>query len=212
MQGGKVQRYLKSVKYGFYVITHPFDGFWDLKREHRGTLAGALTFAVLTVLLLVIQKQGTAFLFNMNRLEEVDMMVDIVTVGLLFVLWCVSNWCLTSLMDGEGKMRDIAIFTGYSLLPVLIIQFPLILVSHVITAEEGTFYYVFTVISYIWTVALLLFGMMVTHQYTMKKTLLTAVLTLVGMAIIMFVALLFFSVIQQFLTFVVTAYKEVRFR
>lgn len=212
MQGGKVQRYLKSVKYGFYVITHPFDGFWDLKREQRGTLAGALTFAVLTVLLLVLQKQGTAFLFNMNRLEEVDMMVDIVTVGLLFVLWCVSNWCLTSLMDGEGKMRDIAIFTGYSLLPMLIIQFPLILVSHVITAEEGTFYYVFTVISYIWTVALLLFGMMVTHQYTMKKTLLTTVLTLVGMAVIMFVALLFFSVIQQFLTFVVTAYKEVRFR
>ena len=212
MQGGKFQKYLKSVKYGFYVITHPFDGFWDLKREQRGTLAGALTFTVLTVLMLVLQKQGTAFLFNMNRLEEVDMMVDIVTVTLLFVLWCVSNWCLTSLMDGEGKMRDIAIFTGYSLLPLLIIQFPLILFSHMITAEEGTFYYVFSVISYIWTVALLLLGMMVTHQYSMKKTLLTTGLTLVGMAIILFVALLFFSVIQQFLTFVVTAYKEIRFR
>ena len=207
-----MQKYLKSMLYGFHVITHPFDGFWDLKREHRGTLGAAVTFAVLTVLMLVVQKQGTAFLFNTNRLEDVDMMVDIVTVALLFILWCVANWCLTSLMDGEGKMRDIAIFTGYSLLPMLLIQFPLVLVSHVITTEEGTFYYVFTVISYIWTVALLLLGMMVTHQYSMKKTLLTTVLTLVGMAIILFIALLFFSVIQQFLTFIVTAYKEIRFR
>lgn len=207
-----MQKYLKSMAYGFYVITHPFDGFWDLKREKRGTLAAAVTFAVLTVLMLVVRKQGTAFLFNMNRLEDVDMMVDIVTVGLLFILWCVANWCLTSLMDGEGKMQDIAIFTGYSLLPMLIIQFPLVVVSHMITTEEGTFYYVFTVISYLWTIALLLLGMMVTHQYSMRKTLVTTVLTLVGMAIILFIALLFFSVIQQFLTFIVTAYKEIRFR
>lgn len=207
-----MQRYLKSMAYGFHVITHPFDGFWDLKREHRGTLAAALSFAVLTVLMLVVRKQGTAFLFNMNRLEDVDMMVDIVTVGLLYILWCVSNWCLTSLMDGEGKMRDIAIFTGYSLLPLLIIQFPLVLLSHVITTEEGTFYYVFSVISYIWTIALLVLGMMITHQYSMKKTLATTVLTLLGMAIILFIGLLFFSVIQQFLTFIVTAYKEIRFR
>lgn len=207
-----MQKYLKSMAYGFHVITHPFDGFWDLKREKRGTLAAAATFAVLTVLMLVVRKQGTAFLFNMNRLEDVDMMVDIITVGMLFILWCVANWCLTSLMDGEGKMQDIAIFTGYSLLPMLIIQFPLVVVSHMITAEEGTFYYVFTVISYLWTIALLVLGMMITHQYSMKKTLVTTVLTLVGMAIILFIALLFFSVIQQFLTFIVTAYKEIRFR
>jgi len=207
-----MQKYLKSLKYGFHVMTHPFDGFWDLKREHRGTLAGAMTFVVLTVLMLVIQKQNTAFLFNMNRLEQIDVLVDIITVGLLFVLWCVSNWCLTSLMDGEGKMRDIAIFTGYSLLPLLLIQFPLIGLSHVITTEEGTFYYVFTVISYIWTAALLLFGMMVTHQYSMKKTILTTILTLVGMAIITFIGLLFFSVIQQIVTFIVTVYKEIRYR
>lgn len=207
-----MQKYLKSLKYGFHVMAHPFDGFWDLKREHRGTLAGAMTFVVLTVLMLVIQKQNTAFLFNMNRLEQIDVLVDIITVGLLFVLWCVSNWCLTSLMDGEGKMRDIAIFTGYSLLPLLLIQFPLIGLSHVITTEEGTFYYVFTVISYIWTAALLLFGMMVTHQYSMKKTILTTILTLVGMAIITFIGLLFFSVIQQIVTFIVTVYKEIRYR
>lgn len=205
-------QYLQSVKYGLHVIFHPFDGFWDLKREKKGTVEAALTFVAATIFMLVVQKQNTAFLFNQYRLEYINVLVDIITVGLLYILWCVSNWCLTSLMDGEGKMKDIAIFTGYSLVPLLLIQFPLIGVSHLITVEEGTFYYVFTVISYLWTALLLLVGMMETHQYTMKKTILTTVLTLIGMMIILFIGLLFFSVIQQILTFVVTIYKEVRFQ
>ena len=194
-------QYLRTLKYGFYVIFHPFDGFWDLKKEHRGSVAASFTFIVLTIFMLVVQKQNTAFLFNMNRLETIDV-----------ILWCVSNWCLTSLMDGEGKMRDIIIFTGYSLVPLWLIQFPLIGMSHMITAEEGTFYYVFTTISYLWTGALLLAGMMVTHQYSVKKTLFTTLLTIIGMAILLFIGLLFFSVIQQIATFVMTIYKEVRFR
>ena len=55
-------------------------------------------------------------------------------------------------------------------------------------------------------------GMMVTHQYSVKKTLLTTILTIIGMGILLFIGLLFFSVIQQIVTFAVTIYKEVRFR
>lgn len=205
-------QYLRTLGYGFHVIFHPFDGFWDLKREHRGSVGAALTFVILTIFMLVVQKQNTAFLFNTNRLETINVMVDIITVGLLCILWCVSNWCLTSLMDGEGKMKDIMIYTGYSLIPLWLIQFPLVGMSHLITTEEGTFYYVLSTISYIWTIGLLLAGMMVTHQYSVKKTLFTTLLTIIGMAILLFIGLLFFSVIQQIVTFVITIYKEVRFR
>ena len=140
-------QYLRTLKYGFHVIFHPFDGFWELKKEQRGSIGAAFTFIVLTIFMLVVQKQNTAFLFNTNRLDTIDVMVDIVTVGLMCILWCISNWCLTSLMDGEGKMRDIIIFTGYSLVPLWLIQIPLVCMSHLIKAEEGTFYYVFSTIS-----------------------------------------------------------------
>ena len=205
-------RYLQTLKYGLHVIVHPFDGFWDLKRERRGSLAVALTVVALTILTFVIQKQNTAFLFNMNRLKELNVVVDIVTVLLLYVLWCVSSWCLTSLMDGEGTIKDIAIATGYAIIPIALINLPLVGISHLITAEEGAFYVTLGVISYIWAGALLFFSMMITHQYSMKKTILTVILTILGMAIILFIGLLFFSVIQRMLTFVITIYKEIRFR
>ena len=205
-------QYLNSLKYSLYVITHPVDGFWDLKREKRGSLSAAATILVLVILTSIIKKQNTSFLFNFNRLDELNVVVDIVTVFLVYILWCVANWCLTSLMDGEGKMTDIMIATAYALVPVVLINLPLVPVSHVITAEEGTFYTVFTVISYLWAGMLLIFGTMVTHQYSMKKTILTMICTVVGMAIILFIGLLFFSVIQRTITFIATIYQELRFR
>ena len=205
-------RYGKTLKYAFHVIFHPFDGFWDLKREHRGSLAAALTFVVLTILTLTLEKQKTAFLFNPHRLEEINVVVDIVTVLLLYILWCVANWCLTSLMDGEGKFTDILIATGYSLFPIILLRLPMILMSYMLTSTEGSFYDVVGIVSYLWAAALLILGTMITHQYTMKKTLLTCICTIVGMGIIMFIGLLFFNVIQQMITFVSIIYEEIRFR
>ena len=204
-------RYVKELKYGFHVIFHPFNGFWELKREHRGSLAAALTFVGIFIMLTTFEKQTTGFLFNPVRLKDVNVVVDILTVTLIYVLWCVANWCLTSLMDGEGKMKDIFIAMGYAVLPMILIRLPMIALSLALTIEEGTFYYVLGSLSYIWTGILVFFGTMVTHQYSFKKTVLTCVFTVLGMAIIMFIGLLFFSVIQQMITFFTTIYKEIRF-
>ena len=114
-------------------------------------------------------------------------------------------------MDGEGKMKDILIATGYALLPIILIRLPMVVMSLAITAEEGTFYYVLDTVSYLWAGALVFFGTMVTHQYSLKKTVLTCLCTILGMAIILFIGLLFFNVIQQMLTFIITVYKEIRF-
>ncbi len=205
-------QYFKTLKYGLHVMVHPFDGFWDLKRERRGSLAAALTIVVLTIVTYVVQKQNTAFLFNFNRLEQLNVTEDIITVFLLFLLWCVSSWCLTSLMDGEGTLKDIAIATGYAILPIVLINLPLVAISYVIAADEGAFYYTFGTISYLWAGGLLFFSMMVTHQYSFKKTIMTVILTILGMAIILFLGLLFFSVIQKIIIFALTIYKEIRFR
>ncbi len=203
--------YVKELKYGLHVIFHPFDGFWDLKKEHRGSLAAALTFVVIVIMLMTFEKQTTGFLFNTVRLKDVNVVVDILTVTMIYVLWCVANWCLTSLMDGEGNMKDIFIAMGYALIPLILVRIPMIILSLGITAEEGTFYYVLDVFSYIWTGILVFFGTMITHQYSFKKTVLTCICTVIGMGIIMFIGLLFFNVIQQMITFFTTIYKELRF-
>lgn len=204
--------YGKSLKYVFHLIFHPFDGFWDLKFEKRGSIPAAFTLVLLTIITFSIEKQSTGFLFNMNRLSELNIVVDVTTVLLLYILWCSANWCTTSLMDGKGRMLDILIAVGYSLAPLVLIRLPLVIVSHFITTNEGSFYTVLQTISILWTLLLLFLGTMITHQYTVKKTILTCLITILGMGILMFIGLLFFNVIGRMMTFVVTIYKELRFR
>lgn len=203
---------LDPYKYVFHVILHPIDGFWDLKREKRGSLGAALLFVALTILTLAVEKMGTAFLFNPNRLSEINVMVDVITVILVYVLWCVANWCTTSLMDGKGKMKDILIAVGYALFPIVLIRLPMVLLSHVIILDEGAFYYIFGFISYAWTLALVFTATMMTHEYTLGKTVFTCAITVIAMGIILFIGLLFFNVISEIITFVSTVYKEIRFR
>lgn len=202
----------KTLGYVFYVIFHPLDGFWDLKREKRGSVKAALLFVALTILTLALEKLDTAFLFNPYRLSEVNVMVDIITVLLVFSLWCTANWCTTSLMDGKGKMKDIVTAMGYALFPIILLRLPMVLLSHMITLEEGAFYYIIGFAAYLWTAVLVFTGTMMTHEYTVGKTVFTCIITIVGMGIILFIGLLFFNVISEIVVFVSTVYKEIRFR
>ena len=57
------RRYLRSLKYSLYVITHPFDGFWDLSREKKGTTAAAHTMLALFLITYVLKLMYTNFQF-----------------------------------------------------------------------------------------------------------------------------------------------------
>ena len=205
-------KYLDSLKFSFYVIFHPFKGFWDLKHEKRGSMAAAMTFVVLLIITYILRRQYTGFIFNENDPKELNVFIEIISVLLPFFLWATANWCITTLMDGEGSYRDIVIATAYALVPLILINLPLVPFSRIINMEEGAFYYFFASVSVLWTGALILAGASVTHQYTMTKTVFTSILSVVGMGLMIFIGLLVFSLLQQMISFVYTIYREIAFR
>ncbi|REK75227.1 Yip1 family protein [Paenibacillus paeoniae] len=203
---------MELLKQSFYVIFHPFNGFWELKNENKGRLTLALSLLFLLAISNILNRQLAGFHVNFNRLSDLNSIEELQFVILPFVLWCVANWSLTTLMDGEGKFRDIVIATGYSLLPFILIYIPLTIISNFITLKEATFYYLMQNIAFIWFIFLLFVGTMNAHQYTAGKTVVTMLLTLVVMGIIVFLGLLFFSLVQQITNFITTIYYELIFR
>ncbi|SEN70821.1 Yip1 domain-containing protein [Amphibacillus marinus] len=207
-----MRSYLAELKYSLHVVVRPFDGFWDLQREQRGSLRAALTIVLLTIATYIFRRQYTGFLFNYNQITRLNIVLEVISVLLPFLLWCVANWCLTTLADGEGTFIEIFNATAYALTPIVLINLPLIPISYLITSEEGAFYYFFLTISLIWTVCLIILSTMITHQYSMKKTFLTITGILIGMAVMVFIGLLFTSVIQQIFGFFYVIYREIVFR
>ena len=62
---------------------------------------------------------------------------------------------------------------------------------------------------FIWAIILLFFGTLVTHDYSIAKNLITIIGTILAMAIIMFVIILFSSLVIKMVTFVIAIFKEI---
>lgn len=205
-------RYLGTLKYALYVITHPFDGFWDLTHEKRGSIAAANTILILTLLARIMKLQFTSFVFQRVYWEDVNIFLYLASVLFPLALWCVGNWGLTTLFDGKGTLKQIYMATCYGLTPYPLLQFPLIVFSNMVTYEERQFYSVLSTISLIWAALLILAAMIQIHEYTVKKTLLFTVATGGAMLVMVFILLLFFSMISQGVAYFISIGREILFR
>ena len=64
----------------------------------------------------------------------------------------------------------------------------------------------------IWTVLLIFVGMMVTHDYTLSKNFITTLGTIVAMVFIMFVAILFTTLVGKIVSFITNIVTEISYR
>ncbi|MBE5928918.1 MAG: YIP1 family protein [Lachnospiraceae bacterium] len=208
----KLNHFGKTLKYSLHCIVSPFDGFWDLTHEKRGS-AGAATFIMLMTILTGIWKtRYTSFVFIRVQWEYFNIIMDICSFLLPFFVWILSNWCLTTLFDGKGNMKDIYIGSCYALTPYVLIQLPMIFASNYITFEEGAFYNYFLTFSLIWCAFLFLASVMQIHDFSFGKALFSILCILVGMLVIVFLLVLFFSLFSDAIAFFVSLYKEIAFR
>ena len=83
------------------------------------------------------------------------------------------------------------------------------ILSNVLTTSEGSIVSLLVSIAYVWVALLLFFGMLVTHDYSLGKNFLITIFTIVAMAVIMFVAILFSSLVIKMVTFVMSIITEV---
>ena len=208
----KWDKYVASMKYAKYVLFHPFDGFWDLTHEKRGSLAAATTYLALFLITRVVQLLFTNFQFINAPLQYINIFEQAASLLLPFLILCLANWSMTTLFDGKGRFSDIYIAMCYALVPCTLIQLPMVFVSNFISFDEAAFYNVLISFSNIWCVFLVFIGLMQVHDYSPSKTLVFLVVTVVGALIIIFLLLVFFSLLGDAASYFISLYREIAFR
>ncbi len=202
----------EELLYAFHVIFHPFDGFWDLKHEKRGSVKSATIILMITVLAFFYRSIGSGYIINQSNTKAQNVVGTILAVILPLALWAIANWCLTTLFDGEGSMKDIYIACCYALTPLPMFMIPLTIFSNFILKDEAGIINIISTIAFIWLGLLVFFGMMVTHDYSPFKSILTSLGTIVGMMFLMFLGLLFTTLMSQIIKFVTNIATEIGFR
>ena len=119
---------------------------------------------------------------------------------------------MTTLFDGEGSLKDIIIACGYALAPMPLFLIISTALSNVVALEEAQIVSLLVTISFVWAAFLIFFGMMVTHDYTIGKNILTVGGTIVAMVCIMFIAILFTTLLGKMVSFVTNIVTELQFR
>ncbi len=203
---------LREYRYSNYVMFHPFDGFWDLKREKRGSVKAANLLLVLFVITYALRTQYTAYMFSGKLSNQINVLFELAKMLIPIFLWIVSNWCFTTLMSGEGNMKDIYVATMYALKPYIISAIPLLLLSHCLSNDEAFIYTALSTIVTLWMLALILLGMKTTHDYSLLKGIIAAILTIVGILLIIFLALVMVNVVQDIYSLISSVVKEISYR
>ena len=206
------KEYFAALKYAKHVITHPFDGFWDMAHEHKSNVWAATTYFALFLITYVLKLMYTSFQFILAPIQYINVFQRAASLALPFLVLCFANWALTTLFDGKGRLKDIYIAMCYALVPYIIIQLPCILISRIITFDEASFYNVLLSISLIWCIFLAFVGLMQVHDYSPGKTIIFIIATVLGAAVVIFLVLVFFSLLSDAVGFFVSLYREVAFR
>lgn len=205
---------LKHIPYCCYCLSHPFEGFFRMKEDKRKqSVAAAIILYAFLVFSAIAKQQLTSYMFaNVEVQLTLDVLKMTISTILPYMLWVVSSWCFTSLMDGEGNLKDIFCATAVAAIPVIAVNIVLIPLSYLMTSDESNLYDFISALGTILMLAYMFLSMMSTQQYSVLKAIVTSILTLIGMMVIAFVVILIFYLIQQVWGFISSVFSEISYR
>lgn len=199
-------------KYMFYTISHPMDGYYWIRHAERGSVPLAILMVVIFSFCFTANRLLASFVVNDLDPRAVDSIYELSGVLAFYLLICVGNWSITCLMNGEGRLKDIAIAVGYGTVPISVVLLAATLISQVIADDEQAFYILLVAVGIAYGLIMILIGIMQVHNYTLGKTLLTLFLTIIAMLIIVFLVLLLSNLLGMVFNFFRSIYTEIIFR
>jgi tetratricopeptide (TPR) repeat protein len=208
----KDDKWYQDMTFSFYMFKHPIDGYYGIKREGKGSVFTASIYYALFFILYLIYIFETSFIFNDQIPSQIDIMQQLITVLLPMFLFVGANYLVSSIRDGEGKLKDIYIAMAYNLLPLMIGLPILTLISNGLTLNEA---FIMDMVLYI---MLGLFGfymiMMIKeiHYYELKATISNILITLFTGLMLVLVVFVVYLLLGEVVTLILDIIREVTVR
>lgn len=191
-----------SIKEYFNLITgiifHPAATFRQIKR-FRDNLSWwfVIIVFVLFLAMYVVNCTCVHFPFKVPDVRGTYFIIQVIQVIVPLVTWGFAAYLMSSIMDGEMKLKEFMVSTAYALIPATFLLGPITALSYVLATPQGFFYYGSITVVLTWTVLLLIGSFKVLNNYEawpFVKGLLGAVLCMIVIWCIIF---LLYAIINQ---------------
>ena len=207
-------KYFSKEKWSYllYTISHPMDGYYWIRHRNYGSVPLAILLVFIFSCTFTANRLLASFVVNDLDPRGIDALYELLGVMSFYLLICVSNWSVTCLMNGEGRLKDIAVAVGYATAPMSVTMILATVVSQAIADEEQAFYGIILGVGIAYGVIMMLIGIMQVHNYTIGKTLLTLFITIIAALILVFLLLLLSNLLGLVYNFFHSIYTELIFR
>ena len=197
-----------KLQYWGHSLLHPFDGFFEIRFRNHGSLLIATLLLIAYGILRCLSYQYTGFVMNFNNIEEMDALSIFISTVSVVLLASVSNWTITTLFNGKGKLKDIYIVICYSLTVLIIGDVVVTFASNFVATEEVMILTSIQMVCYVYFVFLLVAGLGTIHEYGFGGNLASMVMTIVAAAVILFIGVLLFTMLERMFSFVTSVTEE----
>lgn len=188
--------------YPFYIMLHPKDGFQEMKMNKKGSIPVTVLIVCAYIIVEMLYRKFVDYDLNTYDRDEISIVRLIFIMAATFFIVTAANWCFCTLLDGKGKFRDICYVAACAILPMLFMNVIGMIGSQFLSVNERLILEYPAIVAKAWSLLLFYTGLSELHDYSGKKTLLSLVLTVIGILIILFLGLLLISLFQQLYEFV----------
>ena len=205
----KIGDFIKNM---VHVSLHPVDGFEDIRYENKGTYRDAFIVMAIYVVTHMLSILATSFIFRKGQsLEFVDWGEELLYCLLPWIVISIVNYGVTTILYGEGRLRDVIIGGAYCHVPFILIQLPLAIVSQALTLQESSIYDLVKYVSFGWVIFLVFMCMKGVHGFNPLKAVLVFILTAAGVAAVAVLFMIVRGLAIQFYDFIVQFAKELSY-
>ena len=209
----KTHKLVDDFVFMFRFIKLPADSFYYIKKDLRGSLRFALLIYVWVIVVRVLTLYVTGFTFNpYTSLSDIRVENEIVYTVLLFFLWNAANYLVSTISDGEGRIRDVVIGTAYSLFPYALFALPIALISNVLTLNEIFLHSFALNLMWFWMGIMLFIMVQEIHNYSFSETVRNVLITLFTMALFVLTGYILYVLFNQLFDFISAIAQELRLR
>lgn len=197
----------------FRFIKRPADSFYYIKKNLRGSLLFAFLVYAWVLIARLLSLYLTGFIFSPYATpSQVRIETEVLYVIVPLLLWNTANYLVSTISDGEGRLRHVIIGTAYSLFPYALFALPIALLSRLLTLNEIFLYTFSTQLMWFWVGLMLVIMVKEIHNYSFSETVRNILTTLFTMAIFMLAAYILYVLFNQLFEFIRAIVQEVGLR
>jgi len=200
---------LQGITYSFYTMLHPIDTLEGI-RYNRTRINMKVPFILFAAAYLVRMAYLYIVHFPLASIElaDVNPLFEAVKLLIVPVSWIPASFMATSISGGESKVKEITFTCALSLVPFIVVNVPLMLLSRILSKSQQSWYGVFSALAYIGLFLILFMAMKILNNYSIKKTFGMMFVSAFLMLVLWLVVLLGYVLTGRMVQFILTVIEE----